>query len=335
MSQAGKFVAGHWSWVARISRYSRAARPDLILRLGYLVTISALMLVIATIGGAGRQQPGVNGLVPVLPSVSGPGQLDVGEPGLPLSSPGSNLVTPGTSPPPEPVAAEKPSPPAPEPQPETKTFPKPLRQVPEAGRRVALTFDDGPFPQWTERYLAVLAATGTRATFFMVGRQAETYPELVRAVMEGGHEIASHSWRHANLGKVTRAEAETDLRQAAAVLEKISEQQVKYFRPPYGAMGAELLAAAAGLGTPAVTWSVDPRDWSNPGPGVIVRHVLANVRDGSIILLHEGHPGTLAALPLLIKGLQEKGYELVTISGLIAGDEKTGAGAGVEILVEK
>ncbi|WP_406677711.1 polysaccharide deacetylase family protein [Moorella sp. ACPs] len=313
MSQAGKFVVGHWPWVARIGRCPRAAWPVALLRLGYLVAIAALMVVVTTIGGAGWLQAGTAGPEISSPPSLEPYQMAGGNPGMSIAP-----VEPVAVPPPPP----RPAPAAPEPGP--KPFLQPLRQVPGAGHRVALTFDDGPFPQWTGRYLAVLAATRTPATFFMVGRQAEAYPELVRAALDGGHEIASHSWRHANLGKVTRAEAEADLRQAAAVLEKISGRPVKYFRPPYGAMGPNLLAAAAGLGTPIVTWSVDPRDWSNPGPGAIVRHVLANVRDGSIILLHEGRPGTLVALPLLIKGLRDKGYELVTISELIARGEKTG-----------
>jgi peptidoglycan/xylan/chitin deacetylase (PgdA/CDA1 family) len=197
--------------------------------------------------------------------------------------------------------------------------PRILRQVPAAGHRVALTFDDGPFPEWTPRYLTALAAIKTPATFFMVGRQAEAHPELVQAVLAGGHELGNHSWRHANLSKVTRQEALADLNRAAAVLEKISGRPVKYFRPPYGAISPDLLAAAATQGALTVTWNIDPRDWTNPGPPAIIKNVMANVQDGSIILLHERHPGTLAAVPLLVKELRAKGYELVTLSELLAG----------------
>ncbi|KYH32705.1 polysaccharide deacetylase family protein [Neomoorella mulderi] len=312
MSQAGKYVVGHWPWVARIGKHPRAAWPEALLRLGHLVTIAALMVVVTTIGGAGWQQAGVTGPALASPPVTGPYQLAGGKPGLSITPVKPVAVAPITPP--------RPAPPVPEPEP--KPVLQPLRQVPGAGHRVALTFDDGPFPRWTERYLTVLAATRTPATFFMVGRQVEAHPELVRAALDGGHEVASHSWRHANLGKASQAEAEADLRQAAAVLEKISGRPVKYFRPPYGAMGPNLLVAAARLGTPIVTWSVDPKDWSNPGPRAIVLRVMANVRDGSIILLHEGHPGTLVALPLLIKELRGKGYELVTVSELIASGEQ-------------
>ncbi|QGP92797.1 Polysaccharide deacetylase [Neomoorella glycerini] len=340
MSQAGKYVVGHWPWVARIGKHPRAAWPEALLRLGYLVAIAALMVVVTTIGGAGWQQAGVTGPALASPPFAGPDQLAGGKPGLSITpfkpvppgeqgggspapvagEPLQEQLSPQAAPVKDAAGITPSRPPSPAGDPGSGV--QPLRQVPGAGHRVALTFDDGPFPRWTERYLTALAATRTPATFFMVGRQVEAHPELVRAALDGGHEAASHSWRHANLGKVTQAEAEADLRQAAAALEKISGRPVKYFRPPYGAIGPNLLAAAARLGTPIVTWSVDPKDWSNPGPRAIVQGVMANVRDGSIILLHEGHPGTLVALPLLVKELRDKGYELVTVSELIAQGEK-------------
>lgn len=197
-----------------------------------------------------------------------------------------------------------------------------LRSVPGAGKRVAITFDDGPFPEWTERYLKVLEVTQTPATFFMIAKQAAGHPELVKAVLAGGHEVASHSWRHANLSKVSAADAEADLRRAATSLEQITGEPVKYFRPPYGALSPNLLEAAEKTGVQTVNWSVDPRDWSNPGPKVIVQRIMDTVHEGSIILLHEAHAGTLTALPILIKNLRDQGYELVTVSDLIASSER-------------
>lgn len=209
------------------------------------------------------------------------------------------------SPPPEELAQQVP-------------VPAYVRSVAAAGKRVALTFDDGPHPEWTERYLRVLEATQTPATFFVIGTQAAARPELVQAVLAGGHEVASHSWRHANLSEVSQADAEADLGQAVSSLEEITGAPVKYFRPPYGALSPHLLAAADKIGVRTVNWSVDPRDWSNPGPQVIIQRVMDNVFAGSIILLHEARPGTLTALPLLIKELRDQGYELVTVSDLIA-----------------
>ncbi|MBC7324454.1 MAG: polysaccharide deacetylase family protein, partial [Moorella sp. (in: Bacteria)] len=323
--------------MASTARRSGAVWADVMLRLGYLVAMAALLVVILTFGGSTWQQAGGYGVAATLLPSPGPYQNTGGrpappvEPGIPeIPRPlgGQEKGTPDAAEqlylsPPEKEGGETTPPPGGQQAGEEgdRGGSQPLRQVPGAGRRVALTFDDGPFPGWTERYLTALAASKTKATFFVVGRQSETYPELVKAVLAAGHEVASHSWRHANLGQASRTEAEADLDRAAKILEAISGRPVKYFRPPYGAIGPGLLAAAAALGTRTVTWSIDPRDWSNPGPGAIVRHVLAHVREGSIILLHEGHPGTLAALPLLIKELRDKGYEPVTLSELIAGSE--------------
>ncbi|PRR76178.1 polysaccharide deacetylase family protein [Neomoorella humiferrea] len=295
MGQAGKIVEERWLRAEGVGRHARAVWAEVLLRLCYVITLAALMSVVATIAGASWYRE--DGVFPyvfmeALPETSPPG-LSNGPEGLkpyPTETHPAERVEPS----------------------------RPLRQVPNAGRRVALTFDDGPFPRWTERYLAVLAATKTPATFFLVGRQAQAFPQLVQAVLTGGHEVASHSWRHANLSKVPFKEAQADLRQAAFVLEEISGGQIKYFRPPYGALSDDLLTAATELKLKTVTWNIDPRDWSNPGPDAIVKNVMNNVRDGSIILLHEGHPGTLAALPLLVKRLREKGYELVTVSELMA-----------------
>ncbi|WP_338819257.1 hypothetical protein MTCOM_06710 [Moorella thermoacetica] len=330
MSQVVKYVAECWSWGNRVFRQPwRPDWPVIILRLEQFATLVGLVAVIMTAGGdslvrsAGK--PGVH--FPAAPTPPGQYLEAVKQPVMTIApvvqavAKGETAFTPGDQPggwgssppgaaPPRQVPSEPPAGPRQDLQ--------PLRQVAGAGHRVAITFDDGPSPGWTDRYLKVLAAMGTRATFFMVGSQAVAHPDLVKAVLAGNNEVASHSWRHANLGKVSREAAREDLNQAASALAAVTGQKVKYFRPPYGAMGPNLLAAAGDVGEKTVTWSVDPRDWSNPGPQAIIQRVMANVRDGSIILLHEAHPGTLVALPGLIKELRDRGYEIVTVSELIA-----------------
>ncbi|WP_109207963.1 polysaccharide deacetylase family protein [Moorella sp. Hama-1] len=340
MSQVVKYVVECWAWGSRVIRQPwRPDWPALILRLEQLAALAGLIAVILTAGGDSLARPAGNYHAPhgsyrlpgsylateaspsdTIASVA-PVAIKPGAQAFPPSTPNDQhpaeepggSATPGAAPP---YQAQ----PATDPQPQQNL--QPLRQVAGAGHRVAITFDDGPFPAWTERYLKVLAAMGTRATFFMVGSQAAAHPDLVKAVLAGNNEVASHSWRHANLGKVSREAARDDLNQAATALAGITGQPVKYFRPPYGAMGPNLLAAAGDLHERTVTWSVDPRDWSNPGPSAVIKRVLANVHDGSIILLHEAHPGTLIALPELIKDLRERGYELVTVSELIAAGER-------------
>ncbi|WP_134642933.1 polysaccharide deacetylase family protein [Ammonifex thiophilus] len=194
---------------------------------------------------------------------------------------------------------------------------KPFYRAAEGGKRVALTFDDGPYPGLTERYLAVLERMHAPATFFVIGCRAERYPHLVKLMREKGHEVGSHSWWHANLGRATKEEVRSDLVRTARVLEGITGEPVKFFRPPYGAVNSGVLEIAEELGEKVVLWDVDPRDWTNPGPQTMVKRVLSQVRDGSIILLHEGRPGTLEALPTLIRELRNRGYELVTLSELL------------------
>lgn len=337
MSQVVKYVAECWSWGIRVFRQPwRPDWPVLVLRLEQLAVLAGLVAVILTSGGDSLARPAGSPAVHSPAAPPSPGQYletvkqqatDV-SPVAPVEikpvakgettpirasqppaggQPGDN---PPVATPPQQVSPEQPA--------GTGQELQPLRQVAGAGHRVAITFDDGPSPGWTERYLKVLAAMGTRATFFMVGNKAAACPDLVKAVLAGNNEVASHSWRHANLGNVSREAAREDLSQAAGALAAITGQKVKYFRPPYGAMGPNLLAAARDLDEKTVTWNVDPRDWSNPGPQAVVQRVMANVHDGSIILLHEAHPGTLVALPTLIKDLRDRGYEMVTVSELIA-----------------
>ncbi|MGI9862438.1 polysaccharide deacetylase family protein [Moorella naiadis] len=335
MSQVVKYVVECWAWGSRVIRHPwRPDWPALILSLEQLAALAGLIAVVLTAGGDSLARPAGNTystpsghrlpgsyltvsvppalIVPLTPAASKP-DTQTSSPAAPNDQPPAaapqGSFTPGAAPPQQSQEATDPQP---------QQNPQPLRQVAGAGHRVAISFDDGPTPGWTERYLKVLAAMGTRATFFMVGSRAAAHPELVQAVLAGNNEVASHSWRHANLGKVSREAARDDLNRAATALAGITGQPVKYFRPPYGAMGPNLLAAAGDLHERTVTWSVDPRDWSNPGPPAILKRVLANVHDGSIVLLHEAHPGTLVALPELIKDLRDQGYELVTVSELIA-----------------
>lgn len=187
---------------------------------------------------------------------------------------------------------------------------------PNAGRRVALTFDDGPVPGWTEKYLAVLREKGVLATFFFVGRSAAKEGQLVKEVASAGHEIGAHSYSHRRLTLLTKPLLEKEFWAAGTALYELTQRPITYFRPPYGATNAAVLKTAQEMGQTVVLWNVDPRDWEAPNARAIVDHVLKHVRPGAIILLHEGKPATYEALPYLIDKLQAKGYEFVTISQL-------------------
>lgn len=196
--------------------------------------------------------------------------------------------------------------------------------------KVALTFDDGPCPKMTEQYLAVLQAHGLQATFFVVGRQAVLYPEILEKIIAQGSELGSHSWQHDRLDKLTAKQTAADLQKTAAQIYEAGGQEIAFFRPPYGRGTADVLAAAKELGQKLVYWDVDPRDWEEPPPEKIVSKVMEQVRPGSIIILHEGYQNTLTALPEIIQGLQARNLQPVSVSALLAAWGESVATAAAE-----
>lgn len=188
--------------------------------------------------------------------------------------------------------------------------------------KVGLSFDDGPYPGLTEEYLEVLTRYQVTATFFVVGERVRWFPDPARQVTAQGSEIGSHSQEHARLDQEEMAAVLADLQTAAGEIERATGQQVRVFRPPYGRHSEALLAAAGQVGQRVILWSVDPRDWEDPPPERIAQRVLAQARDGAIIILHEGHKNTLEALPAIITGLRKQQLEPVPVSRLLAGSDE-------------
>lgn len=190
---------------------------------------------------------------------------------------------------------------------------------------IALTFDDGPSPDYTLPLLAILRQYHISATFFMLGRCAQRYPDLVRAVMDAGHAIGNHSWDHPYL---TRLSAEQIFQQLSATREVIEQATgicPSLFRPPYGYYNRRTLAAAQALGLSAILWNVDPVDWSCPGSAAIRARVLSQLTNGAIILLHDGasdgeasRTQTLEALPQIIEEGQARGFRFVSLPHMLA-----------------
>jgi peptidoglycan/xylan/chitin deacetylase (PgdA/CDA1 family) len=182
---------------------------------------------------------------------------------------------------------------------------------------VALTFDDGPWPHTTQQMLTILSQRQAPATFFVVGRQVERYPELVRREVAAGMAIGSHSYRHPQpFDRLPVARIRDEITQGRRTLVPLGIYPVG-FRPPGGAASPAVTAAAQELGDRTVLWSVDPADWQ---PGVasdqLVQRVLAAARPGAIVLLHDGggnRSATVAALPAIIDGLRRLGLTLTVV----------------------
>lgn len=166
--------------------------------------------------------------------------------------------------------------------------------APRRPDELALTFDDGPNPAWTPRLLDILAEHGVHATFFMVGKFAQTETALVQRIAEAGHLIGNHSWNHPNLARTASAQVRDELQRTSEILQQITGKQVRFFRPPYGARRPVVLRIARELGLTPVTWNAMTDDWAEPSADRIAASLVAkidrNQQRGSAtnIVLHDG-----------------------------------------------
>ena len=194
-----------------------------------------------------------------------------------------------------------------------------LRSNPAAGRKIALTFDDGPHPSLTEPILDLLADFGAKATFFVIGRNAEAYPEIVAREIAEGHEIGNHTETHPDLSRLDLSSAEREIVASGNAIFSESGYRTRLLRPPCGEATDDVIRLAERLGHTVVLWSVDTRDWAHTGTAQIVRTVREGLTDGGVILFHDfisGESHTLAALGELLPALAAEGYEFVTVSEL-------------------
>lgn len=186
--------------------------------------------------------------------------------------------------------------------------------------RVALTFDDGPHPRYTPEILDILKEYGVSATFFAVGSNAENYPQLIARIREEGHELGNHTHNHFHVAKLSREQLCGDIESAQQVLERLGGSKIRFFRPPEGVCTEDVKSYCEQKGMTIVLWSVDTRDWAHTPVWEICENVKSNVKDGSIILMHDfigKNSPTPAALRHILPMLQELDYEFVTVSELL------------------
>jgi peptidoglycan-N-acetylglucosamine deacetylase len=198
-----------------------------------------------------------------------------------------------------------------------------------SGNYVAMTFDDGPHPQNTPRLLDMLRARNIKATFYVIGRSVDAYPQILRRTVAEGHEIGNHSNSHPLLTKLSdeKLRAEVQLCQDAVV--RAAGIKPITLRPPYGGLlqrQRELVHAE--FGYPIILWSVDPLDWKRPGPSVVSSRIIAGANSGAIILAHDLHGQTVDAMPATLDNLLRRGFKFVTVSQLLAMKQEAAAAAG-------
>ncbi len=194
------------------------------------------------------------------------------------------------------------------------------RELDKGMPMVALTFDDGPHPKYTEEILEALRENNAVATFFVLGNRAEKYKSTINCIIEGGNELGNHTYDHKELTKLNGKGIEGQITRTAKILESITGRTPSVTRPTYGSINENVKLYA---GSPLVLWSIDTMDWKSRNKNQIVDKTLKNVKDGDIILMHDIYKSTADAAKVIIRELRAKGYQMVTISELYQAREVT------------
>lgn len=179
---------------------------------------------------------------------------------------------------------------------------------------ISLTFDDGPNPETTPKLLDILEEKRVKATFFMLGQNVVKYEALVKRIAKEGHEIASHSYSHPQLTRMDPQRVRDEVKKTDKAIYRAVGKLPTDFRPPYGAVNKEV---AAIIGKPIIQWSVDSQDWQSHNTEAIIKRVDETAYNDTIVLMHDIHPETIDAVPIVIDHLHEKGYELIPSKELL------------------
>ena len=190
---------------------------------------------------------------------------------------------------------------------ESMTFPK-------EEKKIAITFDDGPHPQFTEQLLDGLKERGVQATFFVTGEHAELHPDIIERMNEEGHIIGNHTYSHMQLTKGNRDSFKDELIKTNQILNEITGEEVVYVRPPYGTWDKSFETE---LNMIPVLWNIDPLDWCSQDVTGVVNKVMKEADENAIILMHDYYETSVTAALQIVDRLQEKGYTFVTIEEIM------------------
>lgn len=263
------------------------------------------------------------------------------EPGVVTAPAPTRTVKPAPIPAPRPVEETPQSPLAPDSVPAVSAQPvAPAPALPQAvapglrvarvqvpGMYVALTFDDGPSASLTPRVLDILRRNNAVGTFFVLGQNAAVNRSVVARAAAEGNEIGVHTWSHIKMSGSSLAKVDSEIGRTRSLIQDITGRAPLVMRPPYGATnGALVNRMKAQFGMRSILWDVDTLDWRHPGVQKVINTAVGQAKPGSIILVHDIHASTVAAVEGIVQGLQARGFKLVTVSQLIA---LANRGAGV------
>ena len=184
----------------------------------------------------------------------------------------------------------------------------------EETKKIALTFDDGPHPRYTEELLDGLAERDVKATFFLLGQNIEGREEIIERMAREGHLIGNHTYYHVDITRLSQREACREILDTSEKITAITGQPVEYIRPPFGNWDKELECEVMML---PIFWSVDTLDWTTKNEDQIVQKVVTKIEENDIILMHDSYDSTVKAALRIVDLLQAEGYEFVTVDELI------------------
>lgn len=184
----------------------------------------------------------------------------------------------------------------------------------EDTKKIALTFDDGPHPYYTEQLLDGLADRGVHATFFVTGEHAELHPKVIERMNEEGHLIGNHTYSHIQLNHTNREEFKAELIKTNEILYGITGKEVMYVRPPYGSWDKKFESE---LNMFPVLWTIDPLDWCSSNVANITNKVISKAKENAIILMHDEYKSTVTSALKVVDCLKEEGYEFVTVEEIL------------------
>lgn len=183
----------------------------------------------------------------------------------------------------------------------------------QAGKKIHFTFDDGPHPTYTPTLLDTLKKLNIKATFFVLGEKAKKYPEIIKRMVAEGHTLASHSYDHPELPKLTPEKLREQMENTEKILQDITGKRPYVMRPPYGALNGDVKKYLKERQYGIMLWNIDTLDWKLKNIDKIVTHTLEEFpKDGGIILLHDIHKTSIESVEPLVEALKAKGYEFVS-----------------------
>ena len=204
-----------------------------------------------------------------------------------------------------------------------------IYRVKGKGRKVSLTFDDGPSPEWTPKILDELKTSNIKATFFLIGHHVQKYPDIARRIVSEGHEIGNHGYAHSVMFYYTPAEIEEEIKYTEYVIREITGVTTKIFRPPKAWLRKVVKEKIKSMGYNVILWSLNSKDWVMFNHKNIAKYISSHIKNGDILLFHDSgnvskteggkRTQTVKCISLLAKMLREKGYEFVTTEELING----------------